>query len=125
MNRIEKAIMYATEKHKGQYRHDNVTDYIAHPIKVYNLLAKDIKDENILISALLHDVVEDTDTTHADIEQEFGSIVADIVVECSKPYKTLHSKAALTIKCADLLANVTDKPTDAWVTKKCRMIRKS
>lgn len=77
---ISKALVYATEKHKGQKRKFDGQDYIVHPVAVSDMLISfNFTDENVLAAALLHDVVEDTDTTIQDINQEFGEEVAELV----------------------------------------------
>ena len=75
---------YIREKHKGQYRKDGNTPYIKHPVNVAACVAKVTKDEDLFKAALLHDVVEDTDTSIDEIRGRFGSEIASIVEELTK-----------------------------------------
>lgn len=74
---LMKATDFAAKAHRKQLRKDGETPYINHPIGVANILASvgKISDPNILISALLHDTVEDTAVTFDEIEKNFGSKV--------------------------------------------------
>lgn len=86
MNRLLHAMKFAAQKHAGQRRKDaRATPYINHPIEVAEHLASvgGISDEDVLVAALLHDTIEDTPTTAAEIETLFGSRVAAIVLECT------------------------------------------
>ncbi|TGB02005.1 HD domain-containing protein [Halobacillus salinus] len=76
---IEKAKQYATEAHRGQKRKGSDEDYVRHPIRVAKTLQEAGFNEATVCAGYLHDVVEDTDITLDDIEQEFGKEVAVIV----------------------------------------------
>jgi GTP pyrophosphokinase len=73
-----RAYQYAAEAHEGQFRKDG-KPYITHPLAVSRILAEWQLDAQTLISALLHDVVEDTGITSAEIAEEFGKPVAMLV----------------------------------------------
>ena len=77
-NSVEKALNYSIESHKTQFRKSG-EPYVVHPILVASITAYYSNDEHMVISALLHDVVEDTDVTIDEIEKEFGIDVACIV----------------------------------------------
>ncbi len=79
---ILKAIQFACKKHSKQSRSDNVqSPYVVHPIDVYNrMVAYGITDESWLIAALLHDTIEDTDTTYDEIADNFTLEIADLVM---------------------------------------------
>ena len=87
MNNIAKllqAASFAAQKHTGQTRKgDDAAPYINHPLEVANLLANlgKVEDYDVLIAAILHDTVEDTETTEEEIEEHFGETVASIVME--------------------------------------------
>lgn len=86
MNRLLQALKFAAEKHASQRRKNAAaTPYINHPIEVAEHMARvgGITDEDILVAALLHDTIEDTNTSFAEIEGLFGSRVAGIVMECT------------------------------------------
>ncbi len=75
---IKEAANYIIEKHKNQYRKSGEPYYI-HPIEAAKILADLKLDKTTIVAALLHDIVEDTDTTIEEIEQKFGKDVALIV----------------------------------------------
>ena len=77
--RFDDAIKFATEKHTQQFRKRENTPYILHPLEVAAVAAELTKDEDVLIAAVLHDTVEDTDTTVEEIQQRFGHRVAELV----------------------------------------------
>lgn len=83
-DKIKKALDFATKAHDGVYRKsiDGKIPYVSHPIEVATLVQKHHPEqENAIIGALLHDTVEDTDTTIEDIKNIFGEEVAKIVSE--------------------------------------------
>ena len=123
--KIQKAISYASIMHQNQYRHDG-SAYINHPLRVANYVKKFKQSANIedlYVSAILHDVIEDTEATYYDIIKLFGPQVAGIVYELTNDEdlkyevgKTKYleikmknmSSWALVIKLCDRLDNVTD-----------------
>ncbi len=76
--RIEAAYDYGKLMHKGQFRHSG-EPYFTHPIAVAMILAEQHLDDDTIITALLHDTVEDTKSTFQAIEKRFGSEVAHLV----------------------------------------------
>ena len=134
MNRILQAAHFAAIKH-SQHRRKNVdaTPYINHPIEVAEHLSRigGITDEDVLVAALLHDTIEDTETTREEIMEIFGPRVAGFVVECTdnksleKPERKRlqiltaphKSNEAKMIKIADKtcnLASILMDPPDGW-----------
>lgn len=81
--RFESALMYACTLHFGQIRKGNGAPYITHPMAVASLVAEYGGDEDQVIAALLHDVLEDCDVTLEQIAMRFGQDVADMVDSCS------------------------------------------
>jgi len=79
MNLLEKAIIFATEKHSGMTRKGTDTPYIVHPLEAVSIAAGITSDTEILAAAALHDVVEDTPVTMDEIEAKFGQRVAELV----------------------------------------------
>ncbi len=122
---LKKAIDYAVRMHEGQTRL-NGEPYIKHPLHVVQNVLKYKKSKNIevlLMSACLHDTIEDTDTTYYDIFQNFGPQVASLVLELTTDedmknelgkvkYLKIKMKNmsswALTIKLCDRLDNCSD-----------------
>ncbi len=80
---IEKAITYASEKHKNQKRRDG-SPYIIHPLAVAAIVAEIGLDSESVLAALLHDCIEDTDASHDDIAGLFGETVAELVEGVTK-----------------------------------------
>ena len=78
------ASAFAAHKHRDQRRKGaDASPYINHPIAVANVLANEagITDPTVLAAALLHDTIEDTDTTLEELEAAFGPKIAAIVLE--------------------------------------------
>lgn len=76
---IDEAIRFAAEAHKDMVRKDNGQPYIFHPLEVLSLVSLMTLDDEVLCAAILHDTVEDTDTTIRDIREQFGERVAAMV----------------------------------------------
>src|SRR5574343_418594 len=79
MDIVDKARKFATKAHKGQVRKYTMEPYINHPIAVAKLVASVPHTKPMICAALLHDTVEDTDITIADIEDEFGAEIRTYV----------------------------------------------
>ena len=90
---IKKALDFAIEAHSGQYRKSG-EPYIVHPILVAAITASISNDKTMVISALLHDVVEDTPFTDEDIEKRFGYDVRHIVEGLTKIVEIRESELA-------------------------------
>jgi len=135
-NLLIKAGVYAAEKHKYQRRKGfNQVPYINHPLKVAKLLSEcGENEESLLIAAILHDVVEDTDATVQDIAEQFNKEISELVMEVTDdkdlPYavrKDLQvkgapglSEKAKKLKIADKTCNIRDilsYPLD-WSTER-------
>ena len=90
MDKIEKAIFFATQAHQGQKRKQKNVDMIYHPFTCGMILQRNGCDENVVSAGILHDVVEDTKYTFEDIEKEFGKEIRDYVYDASEPDKSLE-----------------------------------
>ncbi|MBR6044357.1 MAG: HD domain-containing protein [Ruminococcus sp.] len=87
MNMLEEAIIYATVLHQGKVRKFNGIPFILHPMEVAQILSTMTDDQEVITAGILHDVVEDTDGTLAEIEKRFGRRVAYLVSsESEKKY---------------------------------------
>jgi guanosine-3',5'-bis(diphosphate) 3'-pyrophosphohydrolase len=75
---VQRAYEFADESHRGQLRKSG-DPFIEHPLGVAHILADLGMDTTTLVSALLHDVVEDTDLSVREVERDFGEDVAKIV----------------------------------------------
>ena len=87
---IQKAYEYAKSKHGDQLRKSG-EPYIIHPVQVAYTLATLGMDDNTICAALLHDVLEDTETTYEDLEKEFNSEVAYMVDGVTKLSKLQYA----------------------------------
>lgn len=121
-NIIPQAIEYAIELHEGQTRKDQITPYIVHPLTVGFIMARFSNINTLIVAAILHDVVEDTSGTLADIKEKFGEDVAyyvDLLTEDKSIAdwserkrlaieKVSQDPTALVLKAADNLSNMQD-----------------
>lgn len=123
-----KALRVATKAHKGQFRKSG-GEYIDHPKEVARFVKQFKKSNNLsamVQAAYLHDTLEDTDTTYADLVKQFGALVADMVQALTTDKEASDaigkgeyiankmakmSSWALVVKLADRLANVQDIDT--------------
>mgnify|MGYP005875156779 CR=1 FL=1 len=81
---IDKAFRYADTHHNGQLRKDG-SPFITHPLAVAQIIAKELRlDSESIEAALMHDCIEDTSATYAEIAKEFSPAVADLVEGVSK-----------------------------------------
>jgi guanosine-3',5'-bis(diphosphate) 3'-pyrophosphohydrolase len=120
-----KALTFAAHKHKDQRRRDvDASPYINHPISLADILCNEahITDIETICGALLHDTVEDTETTAEELEDAFGKAIRDIVMEVTddtnlskasrKQAQIDHaahiSYKAKLVKLADKISNLRD-----------------
>lgn len=80
MTKFERALCFAIEKHSGQTRKIHNSPYILHPLEVAAIVGTMTNDEDTLCAAVLHDTVEDTDTTLEEITENFGKRVSLLVM---------------------------------------------
>jgi guanosine-3',5'-bis(diphosphate) 3'-pyrophosphohydrolase len=138
---LVKALTFAANKHRNQRRKNvDAFPYINHPISLANILCNEvhITDINVICSALLHDTVEDTETTAEELVIEFGQVISDIVMEVTDD-KTIEVKQrrkqlqiehashisdpAKLLKLADKISNLRDLANDPpadWGAKRQR-----
>ena len=83
VGRIRAAYEMARLAHAGQFRRDG-SPYVSHCVAAADISVDIGLDEDSIIAALLHDVIEDTNLTHEDIARQFGTAVADIVEGVTK-----------------------------------------
>ncbi len=139
MELVLRAAAFAAEKHRnGRRKDEEASPYINHPIQLAHILVQaGVEDPVVLAAALLHDTIEDTNTTRDEIEVVFGYEIADIVGECSddKRLSKLERKQAQIdhagkisykaklVKLADKIANVNDldgAPPAGWSLERKR-----
>lgn len=125
---IIRAASFAADKHRNQRRKDaDASPYINHPLGLARVLTEDggVTDPATLCAALLHDTIEDTDTTAEELDREFGAEICSLVLEVTDD-KTLPkterklaqiehaahiSDKAKRVKLADKICNLRDVAT--------------
>ncbi len=121
--RIDQALKLATQLHHGQVRKDAMrTPYIMHPVAVMCILSHYTSDEDILIAALLHDVLEDVKLPYAEkellIAESFGARVLDIVrgvTEEKDPMSGLDEKIGWKERKLKYLAHLETSPEESML----------
>ena len=128
-----KAIEFAVNAHKNQFRKGTKIPYIVHPMNVMKTILMYSGNQTAAIAGVLHDTLEDTGTNAEEIEKEFGLEVASLVVKASEKakieknfpkdwksrklstieeLKTETDENFLILSCADKLDNLNDIMTD-------------
>ena len=79
MELVSEAIEFATKVHDGMRRKKSNSPYILHPLEAAAIVGTMTDDQEVIASAVLHDVVEDTEVTIEEIEQRFGKRVRELV----------------------------------------------
>lgn len=131
---IVDALGFAAHKHRDQRRKDReASPYINHPIALMRVLSLEagVTDPRVLAAALLHDTVEDTETSPEELELRFGPEIRALVMEVTddkslpkaerKRQQVLHagvaSEGARLVKLADKICNLRDvvsSPPSGW-----------
>ena len=89
---LDRAIVFAVRAHAGTERRGKGFPYIVHPLEAMEIVATMTPDQEQLAAAALHDTVEDTDVTIAQIQTEFGDRVAELVaMESDEPHQSRDS----------------------------------
>ena len=99
--KLRAAYLFAEKSHEGQFRRSG-DPYITHPLGVAAILADLNLDYSTIATGLLHDTVEDTETTLKDIEEKFGAIIAELVDGVTKitkmRFRHTHEKQGENIR---------------------------
>jgi len=125
--RFIRAVAFAAAKHRSQRRKDAVASpYINHPIALVNVLSNEggITSEIVLCAAMLHDTIEDTETTAEELNAMFGTEITSVVLEVTddkslqkRERKQLQIDHAPLVKLADKICNLRDilaSPPQGW-----------
>ena len=138
--RILAALQFAAQKHRDQRRKDHAASpYINHPIQVANVLWREggVHEPAVICAALLHDTIEDTETTADELVEHFGRRITGMVLEVTddkllpkaerKRRQIEHaphlSRAAKLVKLADKICNLRDvaaSPPPTWPLRRRR-----
>lgn len=138
--KMQKAINFIKLKHKGQIRKFSGEPYHTHPIAVSNIVLEH-KDpfhpNDLLVASLLHDTLEDTDTTFEELSDKFSPAIASLVLELTNDKQAIKelgkleyqkrrilniSSHGLVIKLADRLHNLTDNPTKKTISDTLELV---
>lgn len=137
---VLEALQFAAHKHRDQRRKDvEASPYVNHPIALANILWREggVHEPRVICAALLHDTIEDTDTTRQELASRFGEEVARIVSEVTddkslpkaarKQAQIDHaahiSREAKLVKLADKICNIRDvaaSPPSDWPLERRR-----
>ena len=127
---IQLAQQVATLAHKDQFRRDGKTPYINHPQKVAELAASLNLSDQAIQAAWLHDTLEDTNLTSKDLVKagfpKFGTVAMvealtkkeeETYFDFIKRIKATSSYETVCVKICDIVANLTDSPTQKQIEK--------
>ena len=137
---LARALAFSAHKHRDQRRKDvEASPYINHPIALFDHLVNvgGVTDTEILCAALLHDTIEDTETTQGELTEQFGAFVSGIVAEVTDDkllpkderkqrqieHVPLLSTRAKAVKLADKTCNLKDiaqSPPRDWSANRRR-----
>ncbi|MCQ2486072.1 MAG: HD domain-containing protein [Clostridia bacterium] len=128
MELFDKAVVFACQKHSGQRRKLSDAPYFLHPMEVAAIVGTMSDDQNLLAAAVLHDTVEDTQTTLQEIEENFGRRVCLLVMtetedkrEDRPPKETWHLRKEETL---NIISNTKDTDVKKlWLGDKLSNLR--
>lgn len=116
----EQAVAIALKAHDGQVRKTDNSPYIIHPLTVAHLVSLYTKDEEIIVAAVLHDVLEDSDWSSTELRQKVGDRVVDVIEAVTEdknlPWEERKEKYVNSVVFADeaaRLVSVADKVHNA------------
>lgn len=126
MSKLDTAIRFAAERHEGQWRDgESPMPYITHPVEVLLNLRHvgKVTDDAILVAAVLHDLLEETQTTEAEIHELFGEKVAFLVNELTRAepleieIASLRKEEIFELRTQYLLGEIEDMCPEAQTVK--------
>jgi len=128
MDVFDKALTFALKAHEGQIRKRENIPFILHPCEAASIAATLTDDREILAAVLLHDTVEDTDTTIDEVREALGDRVAELVAgETENAYEELSSEESWKRRKEESLAHLahTDDPgvKIMWLSDKLSNMR--
>ena len=126
---VDKALEFASERHKGQLDDQGRPYFFAHVVQVYGILIDVSDDTEVLCAGLLHDILEDTDSSYDELRSLFTPNIAEIVkmvthseeskffpdLKTTEVYNLLFHNAVL-VKFADRLSNLSRM--ESWSDEK-------
>jgi Guanosine polyphosphate pyrophosphohydrolases/synthetases len=110
---IDKAIVFATERHAGAVRKGTGRPYILHPLEAAVIVETMTEDAEVIAAAVLHDVMEDAGVTYAELAQKLGPRVADLVsVESENKRTDRPAESTWKIRKSETLERLKDAPIE-------------
>lgn len=110
---LNNAIIFATGAHEGQFRKGTQIPYILHPLEAAAIVGTMTTDDEIIAAAVLHDVVEDTDTTVEQIKERFGERVAALVAsESEDKRENLSAESTWKIRKQETIDHLKTAPIE-------------
>lgn len=140
-NMILKAVRFAELKHSNQTRKSSGHPYVVHPVVGSYIVSKFKSSKHIselIVAFILHDTLEDTDTTFQELSEEFTPLVASLVMELTSDENEIKrigkneylkkkmvgiSSWALVLKLVDRLINICDTPKPQYVMDTIDLIK--
>jgi len=105
---LSKAIEFASKAHMGQKRKASGIPYISHPLSVAKTLIEHHCAEELVIAAVLHDTIEDTEVTRDELQRHFGERITSLVESVSEPDRS----ATWEVRKQHTIAFLQDAPPD-------------
>ncbi len=110
---LNQSIVFATNAHEGQFRKGTQIPYILHPLEAAAIVGTMTTDDEIISAAILHDVVEDTDTTIEQIKERFGERVAALVAsESEDKRENLSPDSTWKLRKQEMIDHLKTAPTE-------------
>ena len=113
------AVEFALRRHEGQHRLADGASFILHPLEVASLLERAHYPDHVVAAAVLHDVLEDTDTQRSELESNFGPDVASLVALVSDDRRSPTRRSARTMS-ASACAEPAATPRSSMRPTRCR-----
>ncbi|MBS1721522.1 MAG: bifunctional (p)ppGpp synthetase/guanosine-3',5'-bis(diphosphate) 3'-pyrophosphohydrolase [Armatimonadetes bacterium] len=125
---VQEAVVFAAERHQGQWRDgDSPVPYLCHPLEVLTTLRYEggVTDPVLMAAAVLHDVMEETETSASELKEHFGAKVAKLVQELtrheptSEETKGMNKDEIWSLRAGMLLDEIRSMGKDAMTVKLC------
>ena len=119
--RLHRATAFVLHHHADQTRKGSTIPYVSHLLQVSGAVLEYGGSTDQAIAGLCHDTIEDCDVTHSQLEEEFGSVVAQIVADCTDtlPGDTPGAKSDWKIRKSRYLAHLADADAASVLVAAC------
>ena len=112
---LDRAICFAVRAHANTERKGKGFPYIVHPLEAVVIVSTMTSDQELLAAAVLHDTMEDTDTTYEQLVQEFGKRVADLVAHESDMKLEGSASATWHLRKQIAIEHLANAPLDVKI----------